>query len=174
MARRRRRRRSEPAMKCPYCKSDETAVIDTRVSEDGTSIRRRRECESCDKRFTTYERVELAMPVVVKTSGYRTAFDREKIRTGFARALHKRPVPTQYVDAAINRIEQRILARGEREISSRTIGEMVMQELKKMDDVAYIRFASVYEDFQRVDEFREKVLELKRPGRKVRAKAAAK
>jgi transcriptional repressor NrdR len=161
-------------MKCPYCKSDETAVIDTRVSEDGTSIRRRRECESCDKRFTTYERVELAMPVVVKTSGYRTAFDREKIRTGFARALHKRPVPTQYVDAAIDRIEQRILARGEREISSRTVGEMVMQELKKMDSVAYIRFASVYEDFQRVDEFREKVLELKRPGRKVRAKSTGK
>jgi len=161
-------------MKCPYCKSDDTAVIDTRVSEDGTSIRRRRECESCDKRFTTYERVELAMPVVVKTSGFRTAFDREKIRTGFARALHKRPVPTQYVDAAIDRIEQRILARGEREISSRTVGEMVMQELKKMDSVAYIRFASVYEDFQRVDEFREKVLELKRPGRKVRPRAAAK
>jgi transcriptional repressor NrdR len=160
-------------MKCPYCKSDDTAVIDTRVSEDGTSIRRRRECESCGKRFTTYERVELAMPVVVKSSGFRTAYDREKIRTGFMRALHKRPVPTQYVDAAIDRIEQRILARGEREISSRTIGEMVMAELKKMDSVAYIRFASVYEDFQRVDEFREKVLELKRPGRKVRAKSAA-
>jgi transcriptional repressor NrdR len=159
-------------MKCPYCKSDETAVIDTRVSED--SIRRRRECESCDKRFTTYERVELAMPVVVKASGYRTAYDREKIRTGFARALHKRPVPTQYVDAAIDRIEQRILARGEREISSRTVGEMVMQELKKMDSVAYIRFASVYEDFQRVDEFREKVLELKRPGRKARPRAHGK
>lgn len=159
-------------MKCPYCKSDDTAVIDTRVSEDGTSIRRRRECESCDKRFTTYERVELAMPVVVKSSGFRTAYDREKIRTGFMRALHKRPVPTEYVDAAINRIEQRILAMGEREIPSRTVGEMVMRELKKMDDVAYIRFASVYEDFQRVDEFREKVLELKRPGRKVRAKSA--
>jgi transcriptional repressor NrdR len=161
-------------MKCPYCKSDETAVIDTRVSEDGTSIRRRRECESCDKRFTTYERVELAMPVVVKASGYRTAYDREKIRTGFARALHKRPVPTEYVDAAIDRIESRVLARGEREISSRTVGEMVMQELKKMDSVAYIRFASVYEDFQRVDEFREKVLELKRPGRKARPRASGK
>jgi transcriptional repressor NrdR len=161
-------------MRCPYCKAEDTGVVDTRVSEDGDAIRRRRECESCGKRFTTYERVELQMPMVVKTSGYRTAFDREKIRTGFARALHKRPVPTQYVDAAINRIEQRILARGEREISSRTIGEMVMQELKMMDDVAYIRFASVYEDFQRVDEFREKVLELKRPGRKGRAKTAAK
>ena len=159
-------------MKCPYCKSDDTAVIDTRLSEDGVSVRRRRECEKCDKRFTTYERIELSLPAVVKSNGYRTAYDREKIRTGFMRALHKRPVPTQYVDAAIDRIEQRILARGEREIGSRTIGEMVMQELKKMDHVAYIRFASVYEDFQRVDEFREKVLELKRPGRKVRRPAA--
>ncbi len=160
-------------MRCPYCKAEDTAVVDTRVSEDGDAIRRRRVCASCSKRFTTYERVELQMPVVVKTNGYRTSFDREKIRIGFMRALHKRPVPTQYVDAAINRIEQKVLARGEREIGSRTIGEMVMQELKKMDDVAYIRFASVYEDFQRVDEFREKILELKRPGRKMRAKAAA-
>lgn len=150
-------------MKCPFCKSDDTAVIDTRLSDDGDTVRRRRECEDCGKRFTTYERVELQMPTVVKTSGYRTAFDREKIRVGFMRALHKRPVPTQYVDAAIDRIEQKILSLGEREISSRTIGEMVMRELKKMDDVAYIRFASVYEDFQRIDEFREKILELKRP-----------
>jgi len=106
------------------------------------------------------------MPTVVKANGQRAPYSQEKIRTGFMRALHKRPVPTEYVDAAINRIEQRILAMGEREIPSRTVGEMVMRELKKMDDVAYIRFASVYEDFQRVDEFREKVLELKRPGRK--------
>ena len=158
-------------MRCPYCKHDDTAVIDTRMSEDGESVRRRRECENCDKRFTTYERVELAMPAVVKANGFRTAYDQERIRTGFMRALHKRPVPTQYVDTAIDRIEQKILARGEREIASRTIGEMVMAELKKMDHVAYIRFASVYEDFQRVDEFREKVLELKRPGRKVRRAA---
>jgi transcriptional repressor NrdR len=158
-------------MRCPFCKHEDTAVIDTRMSEDGESVRRRRECEACDKRFTTYERVELAMPAVVKANGYRTAYDREKIRTGFMRALHKRPVPTQYVDSAIDRIEQKLLARGEREIGSRTIGEMVMAELKKMDHVAYIRFASVYEDFQRVDEFREKVLELKRPGRKVRRAA---
>ncbi|MCX7890946.1 MAG: transcriptional regulator NrdR [Burkholderiales bacterium] len=153
-------------MKCPYCKAEDTAVVDTRISEDGDTIRRRRECESCGKRFTTYERVELSMPTVVKANGQRVPYSQEKIRTGFMRALHKRPVPTEYVDAAINRIEQRILAMGEREIASRTIGEMVMRELKKMDDVAYIRFASVYEDFQRVDEFREKVLELKRPGRK--------
>jgi transcriptional repressor NrdR len=161
-------------MKCPFCNSPDTQVIDSRVSDDGDSIRRRRRCAACAKRFTTYETVELRMPQVVKQDGSRTEFDLDKLRTGFMRALHKRPVPTEYVDAAINRIEQRLLALGEREVSSRTIGEMVMRELKKMDDVAYIRFASVYEDFQRVDEFREKVLELKRPGRKVRRALPAK
>ena len=142
-------------MKCPYCKADDTAVVDTRISEDGDTIRRRRECESCGKRFTTYERVELSMPMVVKTNGHRVPYEVDKIRTGFMRALHKRPVPTEYVDAAINRIEQRILAMGEREIPSRTVGEMVMRELKKMDDVAYIRFASVYKDFQAPEDFRD-------------------
>jgi transcriptional repressor NrdR len=161
-------------VKCPYCKADDTAVVDSRLSEDGASVRRRRECGKCAKRFTTYERVELSMPVVVKANGHRVPFDRERIRTGFMRALHKRPVPTQYVDDAIDRIEQRVMAIGEKEISSRVIGEMVMRELKKMDDVAYIRFASVYEDFQRVDDFREKIREVKRPGRRVRRPAAAK
>jgi len=153
-------------MKCPYCKADNTGVVDSRLSEDGDSVRRRRQCQDCGKRFTTYERVELQMPMVVKQNGNRTAYDREKIRTGFMRALHKRPVPTEYVDAAIARIEQRILALGEREIPSRVIGEMVMRELKKMDDVAYIRFASVYEDFQRVDDFRDAIQQVKRPGAK--------
>ena len=153
-------------MKCPYCKADNTGVVDSRLSEDGDSVRRRRECRECGKRFTTYERVELQMPMIVKQNGNRTAYDREKIRTGFMRALHKRPVPTEYVDAAINRIEQRILALGEREVPSRVIGEMVMRELKKMDDVAYIRFASVYEDFQRVDDFRDAIQQVKRPGAK--------
>jgi transcriptional repressor NrdR len=161
-------------VKCPYCKADDTAVVDSRLSEDGASVRRRRECRKCTKRFTTYERVELSMPVVVKANGHRVPFDREKIRTGFMRALHKRPVPTQYVDDAIDRIEQRLMAIGEKEVGSRVIGEMVMRELKKMDDVAYIRFASVYEDFQRVDDFREKIREVKRPGRRVRRPAAAK
>jgi transcriptional repressor NrdR len=160
-------------MKCPYCKSENTGVIDSRLSDDGESVRRRRQCEECDKRFTTYERTELSMPMIVKSNGNRTAYDREKIRTGFMRALHKRPVPTEYVDQAINRIEQRILALGEREVPSRVIGEMVMRELKKMDDVAYIRFASVYEDFQRVDDFRDAILEVKRPG-KTKARRAAK
>lgn len=153
-------------MKCPYCKADNTGVVDSRLSEDGDSVRRRRECQDCGKRFTTYERVELQMPMIVKQNGNRTAYDREKIRTGFMRALHKRPVPTEYVDAAITRIEQRILALGEREIASRVVGEMVMRELKKMDDVAYIRFASVYEDFQRVDDFRDAIQQVKRPGAK--------
>ena len=161
-------------MKCPYCKADDTAVIDSRLSEDGDSVRRRRQCKDCGKRFTTYERVELSMPMVVKSSGHRTAYDREKIRTGFMRALHKRPVPTEYVDAGDQpRIEQRMLALGEREVPSRVMGEMVMRELKKMDDVAYIRFASVYEDFQRVDDFRDAILEVKKPGsRRARAKSA--
>ena len=153
-------------MKCPYCKADNTGVVDSRLSEDGDSVRRRRECQACVKRFTTYERVELQMPMIVKQNGNRTAYDREKIRIGFMRALHKRPVPTQYVDAAITRIEQRVLALGEREVPSRVIGEMVMRELKKMDDVAYIRFASVYEDFQRVDDFRDAIQQVKRPGAK--------
>jgi transcriptional repressor NrdR len=150
-------------MKCPYCKSENTGVIDSRDSDDGDSVRRRRECHDCTKRFTTYERVELSMPMVVKSNGHRVSYDREKIRTGFQRALHKRPVPTEYVDAAINRVEQRVLAIGERELPSRVIGEMVMRELKKMDDVAYIRFASVYEDFQRVDDFRDAIQEVKKP-----------
>jgi len=153
-------------VKCPYCKADDTAVIDSRESEDGDSVRRRRRCEKCDKRFTTYERVELSMPMVVKSNGHRVPYDREKIRTGFNRALHKRPVPTEYVDQATNRVEQRVLALGEREVSSRVIGEMVMRELKKMDDVGYIRFASVYEDFQRVDDFHEAIREVKKPGAK--------
>ena len=160
-------------MKCPFCKAEETAVIDSRESEDGDSVRRRRQCESCGKRFTTYERVELSMPMVVKTNGNRVPYDGEKIRTGFMRALHKRPVPTEYVEQAVNRIEQRILALGEREVPSRVIGEMVMRELKKMDDVAYIRFASVYEDFQRVDDFHEAIREVKKPGGK-RTRGAAK
>ncbi len=153
-------------MKCPYCKAEDTGVIDSRLSDDGDTVRRRRECKECNKRFTTYERVELNLPMVVKSSGHRVPYDREKLRTGFQRALHKRPVPTEYVDAAIGRLEQRLLALGEREVASRVIGELVMRELKKMDDVAYIRFASVYEDFQRVDDFREAIQQVKKPGKR--------
>ena len=110
-------------MKCPYCKSENTGVIDSRLSDDGESVRRRRQCEECGKRFTTYERTELSMPMIVKTNGNRTSYDREKIHTGFMRALHKRPVPTEYVDQAVERIVQHVLGLGEREIPSRQIGE---------------------------------------------------
>jgi transcriptional repressor NrdR len=150
-------------MKCPFCGSNDTQVIDSRVSEPGDSIRRRRRCAACQKRFTTYETVELRLPQVVKSNGTRADFDAGRIRIGFARALHKRPVPTEYVDAAIDRIVQQVLALGEREIPSRQIGEMVMQELYKLDKVAYIRFASVYRSFQDVSDFRDALKEVEAP-----------
>ena len=155
-------------MKCPFCHSDETQVIDSRDSDDGDSIRRRRKCVACNKRFTTYETVELRMPQVVKQDGSRAEFDLEKLRTGFMRALHKRPVPTQLVDEAVAMITQDVLALGVREIDSRRIGEMVMRELHKLDEVAYIRFASVYRSFEGVDDFRDVLKEVQTPssGRK--------
>jgi transcriptional repressor NrdR len=131
-------------MKCPFCKGHETQVVDTRESEEGDSIRRRRRCVSCEKRFTTFEKVELRM---------RSEFDTEKLRTSFKRALHKRPVSTELVDAAVDHVTQKIFALGEREVGSRQVGEMVMKELLKLDKVAYIRFASVYKSFQDVGDF---------------------
>ncbi len=128
-------------MKCPFCKGEKTQVVDTRESEDGDSIRRRRRCLTCDKRFTTYEMVELRMPQVVKQNGMRSEFDEEKLRTSFKRALHKRPVSAELVEAAIDNVTQKLHALGEREIGSRQVGEMVMKELLKLDKVAYIRFA---------------------------------
>jgi len=150
-------------MKCPFCHADETGVIDSRVSEEGDKIRRRRRCLTCDKRFTTYETVELRLPQVVKHDGNRTEFDRNKLMTGFVRALHKRPVPTDLVDAAIDRVVHKFLSLGEREVSSRSIGESVMEELYKLDEVAYIRFASVYKSFQDVDDFRDAIKEVQKP-----------
>jgi len=150
-------------VKCPYCQSSDTQVIDSRVSDDGDSIRRRRKCTACSKRFTTYETVELRMPQVVKQDGSRTEFDLDKLRTGFMRALHKRPVATQLVDEAIASIAQDVLALGEREIESRRIGEMVMRELRKLDEVAYIRFASVYRSFQGIDDFQDAIKEVREP-----------
>jgi transcriptional repressor NrdR len=144
-------------MKCPFCKGPDTQVVDTRENEGGDSIRRRRRCLSCDKRFTTNETVELRMPQVVKQNGMRSEFDDEKLRTSFKRALHKRPVSTELVDAAIDNVTQKVFALGEREIGSRQIGEMVMKELLKLDKVAYIRFASVYKSFQDVGDFADAV-----------------
>jgi len=147
-------------MKCPFCGDVDTQVIDSRVSEEGDSIRRRRRCTACNKRFTTYETAELRMPQVVKQNGNREEFTREKLRTSFMRALHKRPVSTELVDEAIERIYQRVLSLGEREHSSLQIGEMVMHELHKLDKVAYIRFASVYGSYKDVDDFRDVIRDL--------------
>lgn len=144
-------------MKCPFCKGHETQVVDTRESEEGDSIRRRRRCVSCEKRFTTFETVELRMPQVVKQNGMRSEFDVAKLRISFTRALHKRPVSTELVDAAIDHVVQKVFALGEREIGSRQVGEMVMKELLKLDKVAYIRFASVYKSFQDVGDFADAV-----------------
>ncbi len=147
-------------MKCPFCGAEDTQVIDSRVNDEGNTIRRRRRCASCEKRFTTYETAELHLPQVVKQNGTRDEFSRDKLRLSFTRALHKRPVPTEYVDQAIDRITQSILGRGEREITSRELGESVMQELRRMDKVAYIRFASVYRSFQDIGDFRDAIRDL--------------
>jgi transcriptional repressor NrdR len=147
-------------MKCPFCGADDTQVVDSRLNEEGNSIRRRRRCQVCDKRFTTYETAELHLPQVVKQNGTREEFKREKLRVSFTRALHKRPVPTEYVDKALDRIVQKILGLGAREVPARLLGETVMQELKQMDQVAYIRFASVYRSFSDVDDFHNAIRDL--------------
>lgn len=147
-------------MRCPFCGAEDTSVVDSRVSEEGSRIRRRRQCTACGKRFTTYETVEVRFPQVIKQGGNRVEFNREKLYTSFARALHKRPVPVGQVDAAIERILQKLLGSGAQEISSRTIGEWVMQELYKLDKVAYIRFASVYRSFEDVGDFQEVIREV--------------
>ena len=147
-------------MKCPFCGVDDTQVIDSRVNEEGNAIRRRRKCSACDKRFTTYETAELHLPQVVKTNGTREEFSREKLRLSFSRALHKRPVPTEYVDRALDKISQKLLGLGEREVPARILGERVMHELKLMDKVAYIRFASVYRSFSDVDDFNDVIRDL--------------
>lgn len=153
-------------MKCPFCKHSDTQVVDSRESEEGDSIRRRRRCLSCDKRFTTYETVELRMPQVVKQNGNRAEFNPAKLRASLMQPLHKRAVATELVDAAIDRISQQIFALGEREVDSQLIGEMVMAELLKLDKVAYIRFASVYKSFQDASDFTDEVKAVSRSRRK--------
>lgn len=147
-------------MRCPFCSHDDTQVIDTRASDEGDSIRRRRRCPDCDKRFTTYERIELSLPAVVKKNGSRADYDREKLRGSMALALRKRPVPAEAVDAALARIEDKLVSLAVREVPSERIGELVMRELKKMDKVAYVRFASVYRSFEDVDAFAEAIREV--------------
>jgi transcriptional repressor NrdR len=147
-------------MKCPYCHHDDTQVIDTRVSEEGNVMRRRRRCAHCDKRFTTYERIELSMPVIVKKNGSRTEYESHKLRSSFMLALRKRPVSAEAIDGAIQRIEEKLLSSGEREVLSGYLGELVMRELKKLDKIAYIRFASVYKSFEDISEFAEAIQEI--------------
>jgi transcriptional repressor NrdR len=140
-------------MKCLYCNFEDTQVIDTRISEDKTQIKRRRRCTNCDRRFNTLETIELQMPSIIKSNGAREEYQENKIRTSLVKALHKRPVPQLQVDNAIDNIRQQILNLGEREVSSAQVGDMVMQELSALDKVAYIRFASVYLSFKNATDF---------------------
>lgn len=147
-------------MRCPFCKHPKNEVIDSRVSDEGESIRRRRRCVNCNGRFTTYENIVLRMPQIVKSNGPREEFKEDKLRTGFMRALHRRPVSAHLVDESIIRVKNRLLGSGEREVESRRVGELVMKELYRLDKVAYIRFASVYRDFQDADDFQDAIKEL--------------
>lgn len=149
-------------MHCPFCSAEDTKVIDSRLTGEGAQVRRRRECLSCGERFTTFEIAELVMPRVVKRDGTRDPFNEAKLRGGIVRALEKRPVPTERIEDAIARIQQRMRAGGEREIPSRQLGEWVMDELRKLDQVAYVRFASVYRSFQDVNAFREEIERLEK------------
>ena len=149
-------------MKCPFCGNLETQVSETRISEEADFIRRRRQCTACEKRFTTYERPDVTFPAIVKKDGRRIEYKRNKIHSSMNLALRKRPVSTEQVDTAIERIEEKLLSLGLKEVASTRLGELVMRELKKLDKVAYIRFASVYRNFEDIDEFRALVDEVKR------------
>jgi transcriptional repressor NrdR len=153
-------------MKCPFCGELETKVIDTRLSKEGDLIRRRRECLKCSKRFTTFERFELSMPLVIKKDGRREAFSREKIFRGIQKACEKRPVSTDDIDAIVRKIETALAQRGEKEVPSSVIGEMVIKELYNLDKVAYVRFASVYKEFKDVEQFMDELKKLLRKKRK--------
>jgi transcriptional repressor NrdR len=149
-------------MHCPFCQHEDTRVIDSRLTEDGASVRRRRECPQCAERFNTYETAELKLPTVVKSGDRRESFDEHKLRVSFERALQKRPVATHDVDGAVRVIVNDLRKSGEREVPSRQVGELVMRELKKLDQVAYVRFASVYRKFEDVQAFREEIEKLER------------
>lgn len=148
-------------MHCPFCQTEDTKVIDSRCNSEGDGIRRRRECLQCAERFTTYEVLEALMPYVVKRDNHRDAFDKEKLQQSMLKALQKRPVSIEQVEQATARIIRRIRDRGEREINSQLIGEWVMEELKNLDKVAYVRFASVYKDFEDIDAFKQEIQSLK-------------
>src|SRR5579872_1541977 len=144
-------------MYCPFCGHIETKVIDSRLAGEGRQIRRRRECLSCSERFTTFETAELLMPVVVKSNRTREPFDEAKLRSGMVKALEKRPVSREALEEAVSRICHKLRSLGEREVQSRAVGELVMEELRHLDEVAYVRFASVYRSFQDLDAFRDEI-----------------
>jgi len=144
-------------MRCPFCENAETKVIDSRLANEGDLVRRRRECMTCSERFTTFESAELVMPRIVKSDGSRVPFDEQKLLNGVQRALDKRPVDVDQIEATINRIKRLLRSIGDREITSKFVGETVMQELRELDQVAYVRFASVYRSFQDVSEFKEEI-----------------
>ena len=147
-------------MFCPFCGADDTKVIDSRLVAEGGQVRRRRECVACRERFTTYEAAELVMPRVIKQDGSREPFDEDKLRAGLQRALEKRPVAVEAVESALVQIKNRLRATGERELDSRVLGELVMEALKRLDQVAYVRFASVYRSFEDLSEFRDAIASL--------------
>ncbi len=149
-------------MHCPFCGAEETKVIDSRLASEGAQVRRRRECTQCNERFTTFEQAVLVMPRIIKRDGTREPFYEEKLRAGVLRALEKRPVATDLVEGAIERIQHRLHASGEREMPSRQVGEYIMDELRNLDQVAYVRFASVYRSFQDVNAFREEIERLEK------------
>ena len=153
-------------MHCPFCNALDTKVIDSRLVADGAEVRRRRECLTCGDRFTTFERAELVMPIVIKTDGTREPFDESKLLAGIRRAVEKRPVQLDEIDAAINRIKQALRASGEREVRSQQVGELVMNALRELDEVAFVRFASVYRSFQDVSEFKAEIDRLKKDSKK--------
>ena len=147
-------------MRCPFCAHEDTQVAETRESDEGDVVRRRRRCLHCEKRFTTYERTEIAMPAVVKKDGSRVEFDPTKLRASMALALRKRTVSVEQIDAAMERIQEKLLASGARELPSARLGELVRRELKRIDKVAYVRFASVYREFEDVDAFRQLIRDI--------------
>ncbi len=147
-------------MKCPFCGAADTKVIDTRVAVDGSSVRRRRQCDSCNERFTTYEQADLIMPLIVKSDGTREKFNENKVRNGFTKALEKRPVSANQINNAINNVSKALRAKGEREVPARFVGELVMEELRRLDSVAYIRFASVYLSFSDLKDFGAEIAKL--------------
>ncbi|MDO9811059.1 transcriptional regulator NrdR [Glaesserella parasuis] len=148
-------------MRCPFCATDDTKVVDSRLTSDGYQIRRRRECPVCKERFTTFESAELLIPHIVKNNGSREPFDERKLRTSLSRALEKRPVSTDDVEQAIHRIVLQLQATGEREVASKFVGDLVLGELKSLDKVAYIRFASVYLSFDDIEEFSKEIERLR-------------